>query len=234
MAKLNEITYDIRESIKELSDDTEVDNRHIIYLLNIKRAKYLRQDLNNFQKTTDNSIQQSFCMELEEVSADECGMNLTCDKIIRTKKPLPRPIELHLKPAITKIRPTNRLAVPFNFISREKAPFLSAAPFGNSVYAFVGIDYHIYFISNSDVYKLIDCISVAGIFENPLALKAYASCCGCSVEDSPCFDEMESEYPLQPHYIDLIKNEIVRDLIGTKQMPEDKDNDSNDNTYGKK
>jgi hypothetical protein len=234
MAKLNEIVYDIRESLKELSDDSEIDNRHIIYLLSTKRAKYLRQDLNNFQKTTDTSIQQTFCLQLEEVSADQCGVDIYCDKVIRTKKPLPRAIELHTSPAITKVRPTNRLAIPFNFISREKAPFLKSAPFGKSIYAFLDTDYHIYFVSTSDTYKLIDCITVSGIFENPLDLTEYTNCCICPDNVEPCFDEMNSEYPLQPHYVDLIKNEIINDLLRLKGVPEDKENDSNTPAYGAK
>ncbi len=234
MAKLNEIVYDIRESIKELTDDSEIDNRHIVYLLNTKRAKYLRQDLNNFQKTTDTSIQQTFCLALEEVSADQCGVDIYCEKVVRTKRPLPRPIELHTKPAITKIRPTNRLSIPFNFITREKAPFLSAAPYGKSIYVFLDNDYHLYFVSTSDAYKLIDCITVSGIFENPLDLTSYSNCCDCIDGEEPCFDEMDSEYPLQPHYVDLIKAEIANDLLRIKQIPEDKENDSTDPSYGTK
>lgn len=229
MAKLNEILYDIREGLKEYSDDTELDNRHLTYLLNTKRAKYLRQDLNNFQKTTDSSIQQTFCIELVEVSSDQCGVDLYCDKILRTKKPVPKTIELHTKSAITKIKPTNRLAAPFNFISREKAPHLEHSMYGNSIYAFLDIDNYVYFISKSKVHTLIDCISISGVFENPLDLNDYTNCCGCTPEESvTCFDEEESEYPLQPHYIDLVKREILQDLIPMKQIKEEKVNDAND------
>jgi hypothetical protein len=227
MAKLNEIVYDIREALKEFSDDSEIDNRHLIYLINTKRAKYLRQDLNNFQKVTDTSIQQTFCLELEVTSANQCGLDLGCNKIIRTKKPLPTAIELHTKPAITKIKPTNRIAAPFNFITRDKAPMLEYAPFNKSVYAFIDNDYHIYLISKGDAVNLLDCITVSGIFENPLKLSEYKTCCGCvDGEAEVCYNEEESEYPLQPHYVDLIKSEIVNDLLKLKQIPEDKINDA--------
>ena len=43
---LSKIIYDIKESLKEYTDDSELDNRYIIHLFNIKRAKYLRQQLN--------------------------------------------------------------------------------------------------------------------------------------------------------------------------------------------
>ena len=39
---------------------------------------------------------------------------------------------------------------------------------------------------------------------------------------------MEDEYPLQPHFIDLIRQEIVKELAGLDQIPEDKKNDAID------
>lgn len=227
MAKLNELVYDVREAIKEFSDDTEVDDRYIIYLYNIKRSKYLRQDLNNFQKTTDLSIQQTFCLEMEEVSSALCNVGFICDKVMRSRKPVPKLIELHTNVALTRVKPTERTAVPFNLISISKVPYYAYAPYSESIYTFLDTDNHIYMVSKGTAHKLVNCISVTGIFENPLDLTDYSNCCGCN-DAKPCFDEMETEYPLQPHYIDVIREEIIRDLLRTKQIPEDKTNDSND------
>lgn len=233
MAKLNELVYSVRESLKEFSDDTEIDDRYIIHLYNIKRAKYLRQDLNNYQKTADSSIQQEFCMELEEVDSTTCGVGFICDKLLRTKQALPKAIELHTKLAITSIKPTSRIAAKFNVIPIQKVPYIAYSGFPNSIYTFIDTDNRIYLLSKDDSYKLVECITVTGIFENPLDLQNYKDCCGCN-EPKVCFDEGESDYPLQPHYIDIIKSEIVNELRNTKQLPEDKDNDSNDMTYGEK
>ena len=231
MAKLSELTYDILEAIKEYSDDSEIDQRYITYLYNIKRAKYLRQDLNNFQKTTDLSIQQTFCLEMEEVSADTCGVSFFCDTVMRSKQPVPKLIELHTNVALTKVKPTTRTAQSFNLIPIGKVPFYAYAPYSNSIYAFLDTDNHIYLISKNTAHKLIDCISVTGIFENPLDLVDYKNCCGCNENFvTACYNEMESDYPLQPHYIDVIREEIIRDLLRTKQVPEDKTNDANDRT----
>ena len=228
MAKINEIVYDVREGVKAYTDDSELDDRYIIYLYNTKRAKYLRQDLNNYQKTTDLSIQQSFCLSLKEVPANDCSVDITCDKIMRSTQPLPKAIELHSKPAITRVRPTFKLSVPFSFIDRSRAPHIMSAPFSNAIYAFLDVDNYLYVISNGGAYKLIDCITVSGIFENPLDLKNYKNCCNCTDDDSICYDEANTEYPLQPHYIDAIRAEIINELARLKQVPEDKENDAND------
>ena len=226
MALLKEIVYDIREALKEYSDDSELDNRYIKYLYNIKRAKYLRQDLNNYSKTVDLSITQTFCLSMSLSSGDECGDD--CPKLLRSDKPIPKPLELHSKVAITSVKPTKRIGIPFNFIPKEQITYLEGALFSNGLYAFLDNDNYIYVYSLTDSYKLLDCLTVTGVFENPTELANYANCCDCSDNVISCYDEDNSEYPLQPHYIDLIKSEIVNDLIKLKQIPEDYENDAND------
>tara|TARA_R110000822_G_scaffold73853_18_gene177662 strand:- start:11854 stop:12543 length:690 start_codon:yes stop_codon:yes gene_type:complete len=229
MAKVNELVYDVREAVKAFSDDTELDNRYILYQYNNKRAKYLRQDLNQYQKTVDISITQTLCLALEEVSLDECGMEYDCGTLLRTTQPLPKPLDLHTKPAITKVKPTNRLAISFNFITKEKAAYADSAPFAKAVYSFYDPDGYLYVYSNSDSYKLLDCLTVSGVFRDPTALAAYSTCCNCKVTaDTVCFDEDTSEYPLPLHYIDIIRNEIITELLQKAGVQEDKINNSTD------
>ena len=224
---LSKLVYDVIEQVNSFSDDSELDERYIMYLYGIKRSKYLRQDLNNFNRSYDNSIQQTLCLDMEEVSMNSCGLDLDCDKIMRSKQPLPKPLELHTKPAIVNIKPTNRISLPFNFITKERMYYMEGSLFPNNIYCFIDTDNYIYLYSLNEGYKLIECLTVTGVFEDPLELKNYKDCCGCE-KPTECFDEMTSDYPLQPHYIDLIRNEIVQAIIGKLNIPEDKINDSID------
>ncbi len=223
---LEKLVYDVREALKQYVDDSELDNTYIIYLYGIKRAKYLRQELNNYQRTTDVSITQSLCLGLERVSVNECGLDFECETILRTKRPIPQPLELHTKSAITSVKPTNRISIPFNFTTKQKAIYSEHSPFNRAVFSFLDNDRYIYLISTDETLNLLECITVTGVFEDPLDLLNYSNCCDC--EDSPCFDEMTSNYPLQPHYIDLIKNEIVNELVQKLRIPEDTENNSTD------
>lgn len=224
---LSKIIYDIREGINQYQDDSEIDDRHIIHLFNIKRAKYLRQELNNLQRSIDISIIQTFCETLEEVSINECNLDFVCGKILRTKRPVPQTLELHLAPAITAVKPTNITSLPFNFLPKERALYHQFSPFKNSIYSFLNDDGYIYLVSESNALKLIECITVSGIFEDPLELSAFNNCCGCTTPQS-CFDENTTNYPLQSHYIDLIKAEVIAEYIGKLKLPEDKNNNAND------
>lgn len=224
---LDKIVYDVREGLNQFSDDSEISDEYIIYLYNIKRSKYLRQELNNFNRTFPLSVQQKLCIEMEEVSANECNQELECEKIMKSTKPLPKTLELHTKSSLVNVKPTNRIALPFSFINKERITMLEGAPYSKSIYSFLDSDGHLYIYSKNEEYKFIECLTVTGIFEDPLELINFKDCCKCE-EPSPCYDEMTSDYPLQPHLIDLIRNEIIQQLVAKLQIPEDKTNDSND------
>ena len=224
---LAKIIYDVRETLKLYTDDGEISDRYITYLYNIKRAKYLRQDLNNFQRTTDLSVTQTLCLGLEVVSVSQCSLHLECDTILRTVRPIPQPLELHTKVAITNVRPTNRIAVPFNFVPKEKAIFSKFSPFSKGIYAFLDNDKHIYLLSGMNTLDMLECLTITGVFEDPLELISYTNCCSCTAAPS-CYDMNTTNYPLQPHYIDIVKADIINDLVKKLQAPEDKSNDSND------
>lgn len=227
MAKISELIYDVREGLREFSDDSEFDDRYIIYLYGLKRAKYLRQLMNNYQKTTDNSVLQTFCIPMIEVNANECSVDVDCDKILRSENKIPKPLDLHTKPAITKIKPTNITSVPFNFVSKDRIPYISDATFKDAMYAFLDPNGYIYVYSTKDT-RLMDCLTVTGVFEDPMEMKNYYNCCNCSDTATVCYDEDTTDYPLQAHLIDIIRDEIIREGMRTKSIPEDKINDGTD------
>lgn len=228
MATVAHLVYDIREGIRQIADDSTISDRYIIYLYNIMRAQRLRQDANDLQKITDNSILQTLCLELEEVDSNICSLSVDCDTIVRTKQPIPKPLETHLKAALTAVKPSNRIAIPFNFITKEKALYASYSKFNKSIYAFLDDDLHIYFVSKSDVLNLLECITVTGIFEDPLELQNYKNCCSCD-DSVRCFNLLTTDYPLQPHHIVSIREQIIQNLLRTLQLPEDKNNNADDN-----
>lgn len=221
---LAKLIYDVREGVKAYTDDSLISDRYIIYLYGIKRSRYLRQELNDSRKTTDISVTQTFCLELEYVPISQCGIDIECDKILRTKRPIPNPLELHTKVAITVVKPTNRMTLPFNFVSKEKALYSKHSPYKRSIFAFLDTDKYIYILSESNTVGMMEAITISGVFEDPLELRSYSACCGQT--QTICFDDATTDYPLQSHLIDLIKTEIVNELLGKFKIPEDKNNNS--------
>jgi len=226
MATVSEIVYDVRDALKQYTDDSEITNRYIEYLYGIKRAKYLRRDLNRYNLSIPNSVLQKVCLTMEEVQASDCSIDISCDTIIRSTKPVPTVLDLHTRPAITQVRPIKIGSKPFNFIPKSRVPFINGNPFSKGVYAFLDPTDYLYVFTTEDL-KLLQCITVTGVFEDPLELANFPACCNCDVDENPCFDKDAEDYPIAPQHIDLIKSEIVQELANLNQsIQEDIANDA--------
>lgn len=224
---VEKLVYDVREALKKYSDDNELSDDMIMYLYDVKRAKYIRQAINNTMRPIDISVKQNLCLSLEVVSALECGLDIGCKELVRTTRPIPTPLQLHDRSAITRIGPVDRIGKRFNFITRDRAVMVVDAPYPNAVYAFLHTDDHIYFVSGNKNSNLLSCVTVEGVFENPLELANYTNCCGCT-DAVPCFNLLTSDYPIQPHYIDIIRTEIIQELAKLDVIKEDEVNNSTD------
>ena len=222
---LDKLVFDIREALKEFSDDSELDNRYIEYLIAIKRAKYIRQDLDRFGRNFNTTILQTFCSPIELVKTNECNVNVTCDKIARTTLTIPTLLQLSTRNSLYRVSPADKLSEKFTIIERNRASSARYSIFDKTK-AFLHDDDHIYLYNQKGVY-LTDCISITGVFEDPVELRSYKECCDCS-NDNTCFDPYVNNYPISPHMIDLIRKEIVRDLSITDKVIEDKQNNSED------
>lgn len=227
MASINQVIFDIREALKDYSDDSELSNEYILYLLNIKRAKYLKQRIDQLGRSYNNRVLQTLCLETEEVSINECGLDFDCETIIRTKKPLPQLLQLSTKDALQRVSPSDKLSIKFNLINRERATGYMNSPFNNKIKAFLHDDNHIYLIGNP-MPLLLECISVTGVFEDPTELENYSNCCGCNLETSKCFDYDTTEYPIQIDLLDIIRTDVIQEIAKLKQIKEEQSNNSND------
>ena len=145
---------------------------------------------------------------------------------MRTKRPLPDLLQAGDKEALTRISPSNRLSQKFNVITQEKASGYLNSPFNTKIKAFLHTDNHLYFISSLPVH--LSCVSITGVFEDPTALQDYSNCCDCDSETSKCFDYDTIDYPITTELLNLVRTDVIKELIGKEQMPEDKNNNSDD------
>lgn len=227
---LDKLIYDVREALNDYTLDSEISNEYIEYLYAIKRSKYLKQSLSRGNTDIDESVQQSYCDELELTSPEICGINLSCDKILKSKKKIPKLLDLTGKSALISVKPTNTLKQPFSLIPMSRVPLVEGSPIKNTVHAFRGPDHHLYLYSKNKDFLHLECVQITGVFDDPMELFEYRNCCNCENKISRCFDPMTSEYPLQSHFIDPIRGEIIELLLHKKSIPEDRENNDNDTT----
>lgn len=223
---LNKLIYSIREGVKEYTDDSELDDRYIIYLVNVARSFYVDQRLNNVNKAKKLSLQQTICVPVEVVTDEECSGN-NCNVILRSVNEIPDTFMIGNMPAILRVGPTSKLERPFTFTDRFKAVYSHSSPFPKEIYSFLHDDNRLYLTSKRKGFKLLDCISITGVFEDPTDIKRFNNCCGCE-NPTVCFDPDKDDYPLSPELVKLVRQDVINELLNHKQIPEDKINDSND------
>lgn len=229
MATKLEVIYDVKELLKKYGDDSEYDDRHILYLYNIKRAKFLRQLLDDKTRRFDNILIQSICLSFEEVDKGLCGLEVGCT-IMKSTRPLPQLLQVRNRNTLVSIQPAVMLSKQFKIINFTEASYILDRPYSNGIYVTVDTDGYVYLISNNDEHKLITCLYLTAIFENPSDLEEYPKCCDCenTLDEESCFED-DSEYPAPSFMIDTIRDEIIKLLLGSKeQIKEDKDNNSDD------
>lgn len=229
--KLNELVYDIREKLSQYHDDSSLSDEHIIFNINNIRSVILKSQMNSFNQVISPIVQQSLCLELESVSPYDCEINYGCERIIRTVQPIPTPIKHYLGLALTSVRTVDRLSIPMIKIDSNAASYIysSRGKTKGSIYYFIGTDMRLYIVSKNEMINLLECITVTGIFSNPLELENYKKCCDCDdVEDEKCYDYLDSEYPMDMSHADDLTSLVIEKLLIKMQTPKDTVNDAKD------
>lgn len=228
MAKTSQIIYDVKELLNIYVDDTIYDDRHILYLYNLKREKYLRQLYDDKSRNFDKITMQSLCLTLEETDKGLCGIDVGCT-VLRSTQIIPKLLSVRNRETLISATPPMVLSRSFKVIDFNQAISILDRPYSKSIYVTVDPEGYVYVFSNIPEYKLLSCIYLTGIFSTPSELEEYINCCTCETVVESCFT-LDSDYPAPAYVIDAARDEIVKLLIGTKeQIKPDSENDSSDN-----
>jgi len=224
-----EIIYAIREKLKSYTDDSRYSDSYLMFLINTKRAFYIRREYNQLQRTFDSEVLQSVCMQLEEVDASVCPecKELTTNEcvVIRTVKKFPKTIELHSRSSMVKISSVGVFDKNFNIVSLAKIPYAGESKYeAKYIFATLHPNGYIYLKSTEDSFRSLEYINVIGLFENPDSVSEYD--CG----GSPCYDFDSDGYPIGSWMVDFVIEDIVKQLANLKALPEDLSNDAKDIT----
>lgn len=223
MPTYSEIAYDILETVSGnyIGDDEDISIPQIMYQVRLQRALWIRNEYNKPGRKIDPQIEQDLgCLLLEEVdSADCCEIESGCI-VLRTVAKIPELIEFHDKSGITRIGPVSKVKIPFNFVSYQEAAFSSYAKYTKGVFAYLLND-HIYLAITDPRYNYIDYINVRGVFANPEDLQEF------KCDDDACFT-YDTNYPINSWMIPYIKEQVLKQLGISLQIPKDSVNDASD------
>jgi len=220
MATFNEIIYDVMEIIRgnQISDDTEISEKQVIYQIDNQRALWLRKEKDSIDSQV---IQDLGCLELVEVDAAECcSIELGC-VVLRTKKMLPKFVKLHTGLGVTRVGPIHKLKLPFTYTDYDKALYTAQAEnkYSKGVLSFL-LNGYVYVIMIDPNMIHLTHLNVRGVLASPADFVGFK----CDMEGTACFS-FDDDYPINNHMIPYLKEQVLAQFGMSLKIPKDSAND---------
>lgn len=215
-----ELIYTVFEKLKINSDDMDITEEFVSFLIDSKRAMLLKQRFDKKPWAMPTETKQELCMSLEVVAK---VADMACfGRIVRTTVALPSSIKIKGKEGPMTVRKYDSSAIHVNIVPLERIPFIGNNPFTDQmVYGAIDYDNYFYLISASSKLNLMTEIKIADIFEDP----DTAATLVCNASDDDC-EVWERDYPVELSMVDDIVKLVVQDLSRTLNIPDDKVNDA--------
>lgn len=218
MATYRELVYMCLDSLKLRSDDSFIQQEHIIFLLDKYRAFLLKQRYSDVKKEIPESNYQTICLDLEKtqgIDGDDCS-----GYFLKSVQEIPNMLTI----AQPKVSTLNYFIGNINYVSRNQFKYVGNNKFlRNMIYSTLAPDEHLYLKSNNPQYQYLEKVRLTGIFED----SSKAAELSCDTGDSKC-DVLDMDYPLEEGLIPPVIELIVKDLTVVEYKPDDPDNNAHD------
>ena len=217
---INKMLGQIWEMYNLNSDDSNIDDRLIIDLIEQNRAVDLRNEYSR-NRSIHPSVKQTFCLEMELVDSYTCcdGLLTGC-LVLKSKTKLPDTIELHQKDGIISVKPADLFASQITHITLDRVPLVGNDDVSKLLtYSFIFKGY-LYAFSKIKKKMLINKLEVTAVFSNPYET-ASLSC-----DSSHCLT-YDDTYPLTEWMWQSLTMPKTMDNLRSKFMiPQDNNNNA--------
>lgn len=220
MTTYRQLIYIVLDELKINTDDSYFTEDHIAFLLNKYRSLLLKQLYKDVKREIPESNFQTICLDLKEVPAIP---EIPCEggSYLRSTEKIPNMMTI----AKPKLNTEDQFQIDITLVSKDRFKYVGNNKWlQNIIYSTLGNDNYLYLKSSNPQYLYLKKIQMSGIFEDP----EQATELRCD-KDKVC-DPWDSNFPLEEGLIPQLIKLIIQDLAGVRVIPEDKDNDSNDNS----
>ena len=222
MSTLREIVYSVKEQLLQYSDDSNISNEHIAFLVKNDRSLLISQRFSNRSYIIPQKLRQHFYKELELADSNEFFSGI--DTILRTKDPIQYPLEPFNFKTNIKINSGSYTDINFTLISPDRFPYVGNFKWTQGqIYVTIGSDFRLYFTSGNPSVKLLENVKVSMVMEDPEL--AYPE----TIYYNPAIDFWDTQYPMEELMVTQVTDMIVKKLTSSLLKQEDKTNDADSN-----
>lgn len=216
--KVGHIVYYCLDAIKALSDDSIVNEEHVLYLLGKYRAMLLKKYAAAGTVLSEVNY-QTICVDLENYQQYACANGFT----LKSKEKLPVMVNAG-SPSILLYNGMESENIIFVSFKRFKAALYNKWA-NKFVYCTIGEDRHLYLKSNDVESTYLKKLKVRSIFEDFETAQSME----CSTDDTGVIcDVMDSELPIEAALVPELIAYVVKEILGVAYRPKDTKNDAAD------
>ena len=215
-----ELVYLVLDELKLTSDDSLINENHVIFLLSKYRNFILKQRYSDIKKPIPESNYQTICLDLQVTDNIE---GLPCaGSTLKSVQQIPNLMKIGNQ----KVYPTDYFQGEITLVRRERLRYVGHNKYlKNIIYCAIGPDKYLYFKSQNPNHLYLRKVRMTGIFDDV----EKASELQCSDNNESNCDVLDREFPLESALVPTIIELIVKELSNTIYQPQDEENDANDN-----
>lgn len=212
---VSEIVFNIKNLMSGgvASDDFNLSDEQIIFIVNYYRAKLAKQD--DEKGKLNKSL---FTQNLGKVSIKQADKNECCDGdcILRSTLKIPKPLESITGLNISFVGTSN--GTSFSLVNHNAVIWRRAAKYTKNEPTWYYQNGYIYLVNPPT--KMLNSINIQGIFEDPVEAEKFKACdCPDNEMVSNC-EDLDVEYKIPAYHLDTIIKMIasteLKLLVGFK------------------
>lgn len=222
---VKELIYYILDSCKIISDDSILNEGHVLFLTKKYRSFLIKKEQEKEKSTTDTASEfeyQQICLDLEKTPAMD-GEPCTGGYYLRTTKKIPKVLE----GTMPRIYPMDFYqGINVAFIPRDRMRYVGTNRFlQNIIWVSLGPDLHLYIYSNNPQFLYLKKLRMSAIFED--FDEAADLLCDKDGEDISC-DVFEMKFPIRDYLVPTLIELCEKEILGVNYRPKEQDNNDRD------
>lgn len=219
MATKRELIYDVREKYNAYSDDQNLSDEHIGFVIDNVRNTLVKQQMSNLKRSVPREALQVICLDLETDA--QCFDSID---VLKSTKAIPATLDNTGRSDLHKVHaPGSRFTKNINIVDYNRLPYLGSVKYAGKQ-LFIAVDQFSNLIAyNSEGnHLLLESLQIEGVFENPE--EAYKLSC----EYDETVDFIDAQYPIDGSVIFPLTQQVTQELLLKYKMPTDLKNDGED------
>ena len=210
----------VLDELKLLSDDSQITEDHVIFLLSKYRSLILRKTYSDIRKQVPLDNYQTICLDLIQVPAIS-GEPCEGGVYLRSKEKVP----ILMNIGVPRVYPIDYYQGEITYISRERMRYVGFNKYlQNIIYCSIGPDNYLYFKSSNPQYLYLEKVKFTGVFMDSTSVSELS----CEGSEEIC-DIMDRDFPIEDSLVQVIIELVVKELSGSIYRPDDEKNDAKDN-----